>query len=153
MYVHWIDACNPEVEPWCQAWSPGVKLLFSSFLKYMYMSHLLLPRLYGTKCAGCNVGLCPEDLVRRAVNKVYHVHCFLCSLCKKTLSTGEQLYLVQVGYEEGGRERYLYMYMYMYHLLYLKEKFMSVCVIIPTPLSDLHVLLCKCTIQPMFSIV
>lgn len=118
MYVHWIDACNPEVEPWCQAWTPVVKLLFSSFLKYMYMSHLLLPRLYGTKCAGCNVGLCPEDLVRRAVNKVYHVHCFLCSLCKKTLSTGEQLYLVQVGYEEGGRERYLY----MYHLLYLKEK-------------------------------
>ena len=62
---------------------------------------LLLPRLYGTKCAGCNVGLCPEDLVRRAVNKVYHVHCFLCSLCKKTLSTGEQLYLVQVRYEGG----------------------------------------------------
>lgn len=99
----------------------------------MFTSHLLLPRLYGTKCAGCNVGLCPEDLVRRAVNKVYHVHCFLCSLCKKTLSTGEQLYLVQVGYEGRGRERYLY----MYHLLYLKEKFVSVCVIIPTsPLSE-----------------
>ena len=68
-----------------------------------YIADLLLPRLYGTKCAGCNVGLCPEDLVRRAVNKVYHVHCFLCSLCKKTLSTGEQLYLVQVRYEGGMR--------------------------------------------------
>lgn len=50
---------------------------------------------YGTKCAGCCVGLCPEDLVRRAINKVYHVQCFLCSMCRKQLNTGEQLYLVQ----------------------------------------------------------
>ena len=58
-------------------------------------------RHYGTRCAGCNVGLCPEDLVRRAVNKVYHVQCFVCSLCKKQLTTGEQLYLLQVGLETG----------------------------------------------------
>ena len=62
------------------------------------VSHVLIPsdRLYGTKCAGCNTGLCPEDMVRRAVDKVYHLGCFVCSLCHKELQTGEQLFLVQV---------------------------------------------------------
>ena len=53
-------------------------------------------RLYGTKCAGCKTGLCPEDMVRRAMDKVYHLACFSCSLCRKELQTGEQLFLVQV---------------------------------------------------------
>lgn len=52
-------------------------------------------KLYGTKCAGCKTGLCPEDMVRRAVDKVYHLACFSCSLCRKELQTGEQLFLVQ----------------------------------------------------------
>lgn len=84
----------------------GVAVYCTSQTKTMFvynvMPMILIPRLYGTKCAGCNEGLCPEDLVRRAVNKVYHVRCFLCSLCKKQLSTGEQLYLVQVRYWDGG---------------------------------------------------
>lgn len=50
---------------------------------------------FGTPCSRCNVGFCPEDLVRRAVNKVFHVQCFHCYLCRKQLSTGERLYLVQ----------------------------------------------------------
>ncbi len=54
-------------------------------------------RLFGTKCAGCNQGLCPEDLVRHAMNKVYHVPCFVCSMCRKQMMTGEQVYLVQVS--------------------------------------------------------
>ena len=53
-------------------------------------------RNFGTKCSGCNQGLCPEDLVRHAMNKVYHVPCFLCSMCRKQMMTGEQVYLVQV---------------------------------------------------------
>lgn len=57
---------------------------------------LLCLRQYGTQCASCKLGLCPEDLVRRAVNKIYHVQCFKCSVCKRQLNTGEQLYLVQV---------------------------------------------------------
>lgn len=52
-------------------------------------------RRFGTKCSGCNIGMCPEDLVRKAINKVYHVHCFVCSVCRRQLDTGEQLYLVQ----------------------------------------------------------
>lgn len=57
-------------------------------------------RRFGTKCSGCNIGMCPEDLVRKAINKVYHVHCFVCSVCRRQLDTGEQLYLVQVTTEE-----------------------------------------------------
>ena len=68
-----------------------------SIYMYVYM-YILFPsyRRYGTKCAGCNTGLCPEDLVRKAVNKVYHVQCFVCSMCRKELTAGEQLYLIQV---------------------------------------------------------
>ena len=65
------------------------------FTQYYYTC---IHRCYGTKCAGCNTGLCPEDLVRRAVNKVYHVQCFVCSACKKELSAGEQLFLIQVAF-------------------------------------------------------
>ena len=114
----------------CSAYFKHLGLFWFIDCSYMYIAHLLLPRLYGTKCAGCNVGLCPEDLVRRAVNKVYHVHCFLCSLCKKTLSTGEQLYLVQVRYEGERREKYLY----MHQLLHLKKSdipiSVSICIIV-----------------------
>ena len=34
--------------------------------------------------------------MRRAMDKVYHLACFSCSLCRKELQTGEQLFLVQV---------------------------------------------------------
>lgn len=34
--------------------------------------------------------------MRHAMNKVYHVPCFVCSMCRKQLTTGEQIYLVQV---------------------------------------------------------
>lgn len=52
-------------------------------------------KLFGTKCSGCNTGLCPEDLVRHAMNKVYHVSCFTCCMCRKQLSTGEQIFFLQ----------------------------------------------------------
>ena len=72
-----------------------------SLLLYHTVSSTTYPpiyycRLYGTKCAGCKTGLCPEDMVRRAMDKVYHLTCFSCSLCRKELQTGEQLFLVQV---------------------------------------------------------
>ncbi|XP_077995693.1 LIM/homeobox protein Lhx5-like [Glandiceps talaboti] len=51
-------------------------------------------RRYGTKCAGCSQGISPNDLVRRARNKVFHLKCFTCMVCRKQLSTGEELYVV-----------------------------------------------------------
>ncbi|KAK3599099.1 hypothetical protein CHS0354_024436 [Potamilus streckersoni] len=51
-------------------------------------------RRFGTKCAGCSQGISPNDLVRRARNKVFHLKCFTCLICQKQLSTGEELYIL-----------------------------------------------------------
>ncbi|XP_012946044.1 LIM/homeobox protein Lhx5, partial [Aplysia californica] len=52
-------------------------------------------RRYGTKCAGCAQGISPSDLVRRARSKVFHLKCFTCVVCRKQLSTGEELYVLE----------------------------------------------------------
>ncbi|BFZ04362.1 hypothetical protein BsWGS_07400 [Bradybaena similaris] len=52
-------------------------------------------RLYGTKCAGCSQGISPNDLVRKARSKVFHLKCFTCVVCRKQLSTGEELYVLE----------------------------------------------------------
>lgn len=49
---------------------------------------------FGTKCAGCSQGISPSDLVRRARSKVFHLKCFTCLVCRKQLSTGEELYVL-----------------------------------------------------------
>uniref|UniRef100_A0A147BCF2 Putative transcription factor lim3 n=1 Tax=Ixodes ricinus TaxID=34613 RepID=A0A147BCF2_IXORI len=49
---------------------------------------------FGTKCAGCAMGISPTDLVRRARSKVFHLKCFTCLVCRKQLSTGEELYVL-----------------------------------------------------------
>ncbi|XP_049581844.1 LIM/homeobox protein Lhx1 isoform X1 [Syngnathus scovelli] len=49
---------------------------------------------FGTKCGGCSQGISPNDLVRRARNKVFHLNCFTCMMCNKQLSTGEELYII-----------------------------------------------------------
>ena len=40
--------------------------------------------------------------MRKTVSGVYHVKCFVCSVCKRQLETGEQMYLVQVRRDGGG---------------------------------------------------
>ncbi|CAH1801748.1 unnamed protein product [Owenia fusiformis] len=52
-------------------------------------------RRYGTKCGGCGDGISPNDLVRRARDKVFHLRCFTCIVCRKQLSTGEELYVLE----------------------------------------------------------
>ena len=51
-------------------------------------------RRYGTKCSGCGEGISPQDLVRKARDKVFHLKCFTCFVCRKQLVTGEELYVV-----------------------------------------------------------
>ncbi|XP_059608213.1 LIM/homeobox protein Lhx1 [Phlebotomus argentipes] len=51
-------------------------------------------RRYGTKCSGCGQGIIPSELVRRQRDKVFHLNCFTCCVCRKQLSTGEHLYVL-----------------------------------------------------------
>lgn len=53
-----------------------------------------LNRRYGTKCSGCDEGILPTNLVRRAKGMVFHVQCFHCSVCMKEITTGDKLYHV-----------------------------------------------------------
>lgn len=52
-------------------------------------------RRYGTKCAGCEQGIPPTQVVRRAQDNVYHLNCFACILCKRQLNTGDEFYLME----------------------------------------------------------
>uniref|UniRef100_A0A0R3S5E7 Homeobox domain-containing protein n=1 Tax=Elaeophora elaphi TaxID=1147741 RepID=A0A0R3S5E7_9BILA len=49
---------------------------------------------FGTKCSMCDEGICPDMVVRRANDHVYHVSCFQCIICKRELRTGEEFYLI-----------------------------------------------------------
>lgn len=53
------------------------------------------PRRFGTKCAACQQGIPPTQVVRRAQDFVYHLHCFACIVCKRQLATGDEFYLME----------------------------------------------------------
>ncbi|XP_062844889.1 LIM/homeobox protein Lhx1b [Trichomycterus rosablanca] len=63
-------------------------------------------RRYGTKCGGCSQVISPNDLVRKARSKVFHLNCFTCIMCNKQLSTGEELYIMD-EYKFMCKEDYL----------------------------------------------
>ncbi|XP_064164530.1 LIM/homeobox protein Lhx3 isoform X2 [Anguilla rostrata] len=50
---------------------------------------------FGTKCAACQQGIPPTQVVRRAQDFVYHLHCFACIVCKRQLATGDEYYLME----------------------------------------------------------
>ncbi|KAJ3604982.1 hypothetical protein NHX12_027033 [Muraenolepis orangiensis] len=50
---------------------------------------------FGTKCAACQQGIPPTQVVRRAQDHVYHLHCFACVVCKRQLATGDEYYLME----------------------------------------------------------
>ncbi|CAL4103650.1 unnamed protein product, partial [Meganyctiphanes norvegica] len=52
-------------------------------------------RRYGTKCAGCEQGIPPTQVVRRAQDNVYHLHCFACVICSQQLNTGDEFFLME----------------------------------------------------------
>ncbi|XP_071495912.1 LIM/homeobox protein Lhx3-like [Diadema antillarum] len=49
---------------------------------------------FGTKCASCEKGIAPTEIVRRALDNVYHLHCFCCIICTRQLSTGDEFFLM-----------------------------------------------------------
>jgi hypothetical protein len=53
-----------------------------------------MTRRFGPKCSGCQLGISPTDLVRKARDRVFHINCFICCMCYKQITTGEQLYVV-----------------------------------------------------------
>lgn len=63
----------------------------STFFFRFYWSN----RRYGTKCASCDLGIPPTQVVRRAQENVYHLQCFACSLCSRQLNTGDEFYLME----------------------------------------------------------
>ncbi|KAK3088089.1 hypothetical protein FSP39_014533 [Pinctada imbricata] len=52
-------------------------------------------RRFGTKCAGCEKGIPPTEVVRRAQDNVYHLECFACLMCNRQLNTGDEFYLME----------------------------------------------------------
>ncbi|KAI9563370.1 hypothetical protein GHT06_010831 [Daphnia sinensis] len=52
-------------------------------------------RRFGTKCACCDQGIAPSQIVRRAQHHVYHLECFQCVLCGRQLDTGDEFYLME----------------------------------------------------------
>ncbi|KAF0313562.1 LIM/homeobox protein Lhx3 [Amphibalanus amphitrite] len=51
----------------------------------------------GPKCSGCDAGIPPDQVVRRAQDNVYHLSCFVCVLCNGQLNTGDEFYLTEDG--------------------------------------------------------
>lgn len=54
---------------------------------------LKISRLFGIKCAKCNLGFSSSDLVMRARDNVYHIECFRCSVCSRQLLPGDEFSL------------------------------------------------------------
>ncbi|KAJ3605019.1 hypothetical protein NHX12_027070 [Muraenolepis orangiensis] len=55
---------------------------------------VLLPGGQALLQDGLLPGISPNDLVRKARAKVFHLNCFTCMVCNKQLSTGEELYVI-----------------------------------------------------------
>ncbi|XP_007906411.1 insulin gene enhancer protein isl-2a isoform X2 [Callorhinchus milii] len=50
-------------------------------------------RLFGTKCAKCNLSFGKSDFVMRARSSVYHIECFRCVACSRQLIPGDEFAL------------------------------------------------------------
>ncbi|XP_055342852.1 LIM homeobox transcription factor 1-alpha-like isoform X2 [Paramacrobiotus metropolitanus] len=47
-------------------------------------------RLFGIKCSVCNQLVPGRELVMRVLGNIYHLRCFMCSLCGRSLQKGDQ---------------------------------------------------------------
>ena len=63
-------------------------------MQYVKSMQYFFFRRFGTKCAGCEEGIPPTQVVRRAQDHVYHLECFACIICNAQLNTGDEFYLM-----------------------------------------------------------
>lgn len=50
-------------------------------------------RMYGTKCSGCKTTIPANEFVMRALGNVYHIQCFVCTMCGHRLEKGQEFAL------------------------------------------------------------
>ncbi|XP_048587095.1 LIM homeobox transcription factor 1-beta isoform X2 [Nematostella vectensis] len=50
-------------------------------------------KVFGTKCSGCKKTIPANELVMRALGNVYHLHCFVCTMCGHILEKGQEFAL------------------------------------------------------------
>ncbi|TPP67035.1 Lhx4 protein [Fasciola gigantica] len=86
---HWHTSCLKCMD--C-----GVKLSDKCFIRTdeIYCKNDFFRR-FGTKCAGCEKGIPPSEVVRTAQSNVYHMDCFICVVCERRLNTGDEFYLLR----------------------------------------------------------
>ncbi|XP_073427454.1 LIM/homeobox protein Lhx4 [Dendrobates tinctorius] len=88
---HWHSACLKCCE--CQV--PLAERCFSR-AGNVYCKDDFFKR-FGTKCTACQQGIPPTQVVRKAQDFVYHLHCFSCIICSRQLATGDEFYLMEDG--------------------------------------------------------
>ncbi|ELU00130.1 hypothetical protein CAPTEDRAFT_97456 [Capitella teleta] len=73
----------------------GEKLIDSCYTreKKLYCKSDFFKR-FATQCGVCKRDLSPSDLVRRALDRVYHLQCFTCLVCRRQLDTGEEYFVL-----------------------------------------------------------
>ncbi|KAK1327959.1 hypothetical protein QTO34_012381 [Cnephaeus nilssonii] len=80
--------CNRMAFPFvarCPAWGDGPALASTLTRAAPFPSR----RFSVQRCARCHLGISASEMVMRARDAVYHLSCFTCSTCSKTLTTGD----------------------------------------------------------------
>lgn len=81
-----------SISPPCRRFTNFFMASLSLSLSFMFSC-----RRFGTKCASCQQGIPPTQVVRKAQDFVYHLHCFACIMCSRQLATGDEFYLMEDG--------------------------------------------------------
>ena len=73
---------------------PAANPLLYLFPKVMFgFCFFLSFRMYGTKCSGCKTTIPANEFVMRALGNVYHIQCFVCTMCGHRLEKGQEFAL------------------------------------------------------------
>ena len=92
----WARVRPSRTPPRSQSWAtadqaPGVTVGGGpAFASTSALTRLFPSRRFSVqRCARCHLGISASEMVMRARDSVYHLSCFTCSTCNKTLTTGD----------------------------------------------------------------